>query len=107
MTYVRALLIVFWLSSPAVFLFFNARGERASLRRRGGNARSWVATSSTAINWVLFVVLLVRSQTSYGMIFPTSILTHVLLGLSFVGVVLGLRKWPLLMANVALVSLWS
>ncbi len=33
-------------------------------------------------------------------------LTHILLGLSLVGVVLGVRKWPLLMANVALASLW-
>jgi hypothetical protein len=48
----------------------------------------------------------VRSQTQDGMIFETSVLTHVLLLLACVVAILGVRKWPLLMANVALVSLW-
>ena len=50
--------------------------------------------------------LLIRSQTAYGMIFLTSLLTHILLALSCVGAVLAVRKPPLLMANVALITLW-
>lgn len=108
MAAVRVLLIVFWLSAPAIFLFLYLRGQRARLSLRGGSARSWFAASSVAINWILFVVLLVRSLMSEpdGTFFPTSILTHIFLAVSCVGVVLGARKWPLLMANLALVTLW-
>ncbi len=106
MAVVRALVILFWLLSPAVFLFLYLRGQRAPLALRRWKARTLFAASSIAINWILFAGLLIRSQTAYGMIFPTSILTHLLLTLSCVGAVLAARRWPLLIANVALLTLW-
>jgi hypothetical protein len=106
MTVVRVLLILFWLLSPAIFLFLYLRVGRAQLGLRRWKARTLLAASSVAINWILFAALLIRSQTAYGMIFPTSMLTHVLLALSCVGAVLAVKKWPLLIANVALVTLW-
>lgn len=106
MTAIRVLLIVIWLFSPAIFLFFYVRRQWASLSFGRESARSWFAASSVAINWIVFVALLVHSQTPYGMIFSTSILTHILLAASLVGAVVGIRKWPLLMANATLVTLW-
>lgn len=106
MAYFRALLIFLWLLSPVFFVLVYVRSQRASLSIRSGNARSRFAVSAVAINWLLFAALLVRSQTPYGMIFQTSILTHVFLAGSFAGVILNVRKWPLITANLALVSLW-
>ncbi len=106
MAVIRAVLILLWLLSPAFFLFLYLRGLRSAMSIRGRRIRIWLAVSSVAINWILFVALLIRSQTPYGMIFQTSLLTDFLLGLSCFGVVLGIRKWPLAMANVALITLW-
>ncbi len=106
MAVIRALLILLWLLSPAVFLLLYLGGLRPAMSIQRRRIGIWLAVSSVAINWILFVVLLIRAQTPYGMIFQTSLLTDVLLGLSCVGVVLGIRKWRLAMANVALITLW-
>jgi len=61
-------------------------------------------------NWIVFTILLVKSQTPYGIVFLTSLLTHGLLLLSFlaatVSLILKRGKLPLLSANLLLITLW-
>jgi hypothetical protein len=106
MAVVRILVTLLWLLSPAVFLFLYLRCQRASLGHRCWKAGTLFAASLVAIDWILFVILLVRSNTPYGAIFQTSMLTDVLLALACVGAVLAVKKWSLLVANVALITLW-
>jgi len=103
---IRALLISIWLLSPAIFLLLDLRSGRADQAGRGLNLRSRLIAASVAINWVVFAVLLIRSQTLYGSISSTSVLTHVLLVGSCLGVVLNAKNWRLLLANAVLVTLW-
>ena len=106
MTAMRPLLIVIWLLAPAIFLLLEVRSEWAAQGARVGTPRSRLIAASVAINWVIFVVSLIRSQTPYGMIFSTSAFTHVLLLMSFLGVVLSAKNWRLLLANSVLITLW-
>jgi hypothetical protein len=100
----RALLIVTLLLSPATLLLLYVWGQRRSMR--GWGTWDWLIAASVAINWVVFTVLLIRSQTPYGMIFSTSILTHVLLVMSCLGVALSAKNWRLLLANSLQITLW-
>jgi hypothetical protein len=100
----RAFLIVIWLLSPLIVLLLYVWGQRQSIR--GWGTWAWLSAASVAINWTAFTVLLIRSQTPYGMIFQTSVLTHVLTVMSCAGVVLCAKNWRLLLANTALITFW-
>src|SRR5260370_16967319 len=108
----RAVLIVAWLVSPP-FLVLLA----LLIWRRKRQAGSWVRTRvaipigfAAVANWILFIVLVLKAQSPYGAIFQTSALTHtVLLFSCFAGVaslVLSRARWPLLLANLLLITLW-
>lgn len=104
MVALRGFVIVIWLLSPAILLLLYLWKQRKSLL--GWKSLNWLIAASVAIDWLVFVVLLIRSQTPYGMIFSTSLLTHVLLVMACLGVALCAKKWQLLLANLLLVTLW-
>jgi hypothetical protein len=108
----RAAITLAWLVSPPILIVL-AILVWIRARRAGINVRTQLATPISVlavVNWVVFVILLFRAQTSYGEIFQTSVLTHALLTLSVlaVGASLSLSncRWPLLFANLLLLTLW-
>lgn len=100
----RAFVLVSWLLSPGIFLLLHFWDQRR--RTRGWSTSNLLIAAAIAINWIVFVVLLIRAQTPYGMVYSTSALTHILLVMSCLGVVLSVRNWRLLLANAVLITLW-
>lgn len=101
---IRSVGIVIWLLSPVIFLLLFVLRQR----KGAGWWRSWrgLYAALTTIDWIAFAVLLVWAQTPYGMIFRTSIFTLILLVMACTLMMLCAKYWRLLLANVALVSLW-
>jgi len=110
-TVLRVVLFFAWLLSPpllAISAFGSSGGAEAT---RASRKRNSSLIGSVAIaNWILFIFLLIRSLTPYGMIFQTSLLTDVLVLASCIGAVVSLvvsaKRWPLLLANLVLITLW-
>lgn len=107
----RAALVVVWLASPPFLAFLAVlRGRRVQTDWLAKTRIAIPIAVATVTNWVLFVVLLVKAQTPYGVIFRTSALMHTLLLFSFTAAVISLAvsnaRWPLFSANSLLITLW-
>ena len=107
----RVVLALVWLISPPFLAVLAVLGWRRAQSRGLGRGRIALAIGVAAVAaWVLFIVLLIKAQTPYGMIFQTSALTHALLLFSCVAAVASLvssnGRWPLFFANFMLITLW-
>jgi len=109
---VRAALVMVWLLSPAFLaILMLVRWKRTRhVRSQDKIDVSTVLGFAVVANWILFIVFLLKSQTPYGMVFQTSVLTHGLLLLSCFAAIASIsvtpRRWHWLVANVLLITLW-
>ena len=107
----RVVPIVVWLVSPpflAVLALLRWRRSRTGSLARNGMV---IATGVTVLaSWTLLLVLFVKAQTPYGIIFQTSALTHTLLLFACVAaiasLVLSRGRWLLFFANFLLMTVW-
>jgi hypothetical protein len=107
----RATLVLAWLVSPPFLVLLAVLIRRRTPHAENSKTRTSAAIGSAAVaNWILFIVLFIKAQTPYGVVFQTSPLTHALLLLSCFAVIASLPvfrwRWPLLLANFLLITLW-
>jgi hypothetical protein len=107
----RATLVLAWLVSPPFLVLLAVAIWRRTRHAQSSKTRVSVAIySATVANWILFIVLFIKGQTPYGAVFQTSPVTHGLLLLSCFAVIVSLAvsrwRWPLLLANLFLITLW-
>lgn len=108
---IRITILIAWLLSPVIIVMvaFLRRQKRDHDSLEHSRLRRAHALAIAA-NWILFVRLLIESQTPYGMDVQTSLLTHGLLVLASAGAVISIsvrpRRWSCLLGNVILITLW-
>jgi hypothetical protein len=107
----RVVLVVAWLVSPPFLVALAVLRWRRS--RTGSVTKSSILVPVAVVvvaNWALFILLFIKAQTPYGVVFQTSALTHTLLFLSCVGAVASLTiatgRWLLFSANIFLITVW-
>ncbi len=107
----RALSLISWLVSP-VFLTIFALFAWRRTHDNAGTRRLLPLALITALlaDWVLFIVILARSETPYGAYYKPSWNTAALLSLAlaalFSSFTVRTGRWQLAMASALLVSLW-
>lgn len=82
----RATLALVWLVSPPLLVLLTVLTGRRTPHAENSKTRLSLALGSAAVaTWILFIVLFIKAQTPYGVIFQTSLLTHGLLLLVMLG----------------------
>lgn len=103
---IRAVMLLLWLLSVPIL----AVSALLALKRNRGHALFWLIGAILLANSALFIVFLLMGQTPYGGSYRTFWGTHLLLLLSFLGlipiVVASPIRWRAFFGNAVLLMLW-